>query len=67
MSREEVKATRVTCDGCGSVTLIEADDELPYGWHGNHMNIGDWGGTGGSWYACKRGCILKAIDQSEDQ
>jgi hypothetical protein len=66
VAKEEVKAERYTCDGCGSVHLILTGEELPYGWHGSHMNIGNWGGNGGTWFACKRGCILKAMDASEE-
>lgn len=66
MSNEDVKATQYTCDGCGSVHLILSGEELPYGYHGSHMQISNWGGTGGAWFACRRRCILKAIDASEE-
>lgn len=65
--RAPVKAEQYTCDGCGSVHLILDGEEPPYGYHGNHINIGDWGGTGGTWFACKRSCLAKAIDASEEQ
>jgi len=64
--REDVPAQRFRCDGCGSVTLIVAGEEgLPYGYHGTHAHITAWGGSGGTWFACKHRCLLKAIDNSE--
>ena len=63
--RKDVKAERFTCDGCGAEALVEVGDELPYGYHGSHMHISAYGGNGGTWYACKRACIVKAVERAE--
>lgn len=64
--KETVKAHLYTCDGCGSVHLVEVSaHEPPFGYHGQHSQIGEWGAIGGSWFACRRDCILTAIDVSE--
>lgn len=58
---EEVAATRWTCGGCGSVQVQVEDEEIPYGFHGDVMHIGNHGGTGGRFFACKKSCVPKAI------
>ena len=61
MAVEEITAKRWTCDGCGSSVKTEAD-EKPEGFHGKAEFITRKNGeTGGEFYACKRGCIQKAV------
>lgn len=61
MAVEEITAKRWTCDGCGSSVKTEAD-ERPEGFHGKVEFITRKNGeTGGKFYACKRGCIQKAV------
>lgn len=62
MAVEEITAKRWTCDGCGSSVKTE-QDEKPEGFHGkvelsSRKNNGE---MGGDFYACKRGCIQKAV------
>jgi hypothetical protein len=60
MPVEEIKAKRWTCGGCGR-SVITADDEKPEGYHGNMELVTRKGEQGGEVYACKRGCIQKAV------
>lgn len=60
MAVEEITAKRWTCDGCGSSVKTEAD-EKPEGFHGKAEFATKKGETGGEFYACKRGCIQKAV------
>lgn len=60
MAVEEITAKRWTCDGCASSVKTEAD-EKPEGFHGKAEFITRKGEQGGEFYACKRGCIQKAV------
>lgn len=61
MAVEEITAKRWTCDGCGSSVKTEAD-EKPEGFHGKAEFVTrNKGEQGGEFYACKRGCIQKAV------
>jgi hypothetical protein len=60
MAVEEITAKRWTCDGCGSSVKTEAD-EKPEGFHGKAEFATKKGETGGTFFACKRGCIQKAV------
>lgn len=60
MAVEEITAKRWTCDGCGNSVKTEAD-EKPEGFHGKAEFATKKGETGGTFYACKRGCIQKAV------
>lgn len=60
MAVEEITAKRWTCDGCGSSVKTESD-EKPEGFHGAAEFVTRKGEQGGEWYACKRGCIQKAV------
>lgn len=60
MPVEEIKAKRWTCGGCGR-TVITAEDEKPEGFHGAMELVTRKGEQGGDVYACKRGCIQKAV------
>lgn len=60
MPVEEIKAKRWTCGGCGR-SVITAEDEKPEGYHGTMELVTRKGEQGGEVYACKRGCIQKAV------
>jgi hypothetical protein len=60
MPVEDVPAKRWTCAGCGRSVLLEADDK-PEGYHGLMELITRKGETGGDVYACRKGCIHKAV------
>lgn len=60
MAVEEITAKRWTCDGCAKSVKTEAD-EKPEGFHGKVELATKKGETGGEFYACKRGCIQKAV------
>jgi hypothetical protein len=60
MPVEDVPAKRWTCAGCGRSVLLEAD-EKPEGYHGLMELITRKGETGGDVYACRKGCIHKAV------
>jgi len=60
MPVEDIPAKRWTCAGCGR-SVITAVDEKPEGYHGAMELVTRKGETGGSVYACKKGCLLKAI------
>ena len=65
MPVEEIKATRWTCGGCGR-SVITAEDEKPEGFHGDVTMLSrkNNGELGDDWYACKRGCIQKAVREA---
>jgi hypothetical protein len=62
MATEEIKAVKFTCDACGSTTLVNDGDPRPPGYHGTvSLEGGDGKAQGGSFFACKKGCIRQAI------
>lgn len=60
MPVKDVPAKRWTCAGCGKSVLLELD-EKPEGYHGEIELITRRDETGGEVYACKKGCLLKAV------
>lgn len=67
--QEQVYAVRWTCGGCGKevIQLADEGEEVPAGFHGSVMHIGDHGGTGGEFFACKETCIRKAVLKAEER
>ena len=61
MSSEEIKAVKYTCGGCGRVTIIEQGEQKPEGYHGLMEFVSSRGEIGGEVYACRKGCLLKAV------
>jgi hypothetical protein len=50
------------CDGCGKVvTVLKDQPELPYGYHGQVTQVGDFGGFTADWFACRQRCVGKAV------
>ena len=64
MALREITAQEFECDGCGKTFLIEKDQEMPDGFHGDVSWIGVHGGRTAEWYACQERCIRKAVTQS---
>lgn len=60
MPVEDVPAKRWTCAGCGKSVLLE-QNEKPEGYHGQIELVTRADETGGEVYACKKGCLLKAV------
>lgn len=60
MTRETVELSRLTCDGCGTVQLVEVDEYHPGAWFAGAVwtpAIDD----GTEWMACSPKCIRKAV------
>ena len=49
------------CDACGSHRIQVEGDGPPNGFHGTVLEVSDTGGMSAKWYACKEGCIRKAV------
>lgn len=71
MSQRDVAVTEFTCDGCGRRALIDVEAVgPPIGYHITVTEVTGAGAGGGEVYACRRSCILKAVDAAgvdEDQ
>lgn len=58
--------TEFTCDGCGRTAVVDVDvDGLPTGYHISVTEVTGAGAAGGDVYACRRSCILKAVDVAD--
>lgn len=51
------------CDACGRE--VQSDNsfegEPAWGYHGQVMEIGSFGGNGGEFFACRKSCIKTAV------
>lgn len=61
MSMERIRAEKHTCDGCGSITIVETGSEPVDGFHGDVFEVSPSGGRGGKFYACTSDCIAPAV------
>lgn len=61
MAIEEIQAVEYTCNGCGSTTLTRVGDPKPKGYYGTAELINEDGEWMGKFYACRKGCIHRAI------
>lgn len=61
MAHRTVTLDSYMCDGCGRERYAAEDGELPYGFHGNVMEVSRSGGNGGPFYACRAACLRKAV------
>jgi hypothetical protein len=65
--KELVEVHKFTCDACGVVQYVGADEEI-LGLQGDVMEVTTThGGMGGDWYACSRKCVAKAITNVLDR
>lgn len=61
MGIKKVKATEVTCDGCGAVQVVTDMIDI-VGFTGVVSEQGDWGGTGSvKFFACTAVCLQSAV------
>ena len=63
MTKRDVQLTEYTCDGCGRRAVVDLEvDGLATGYHLSVTSVTGAGADGGDVYACRRSCILKAVD-----
>ncbi len=62
MGIKKIRATEVTCDGCGSVQVVtDMYDIIGFTGVASEQTMG--GGSGSAkWFACASSCIEKAVN-----
>lgn len=60
MGMAKIEALEYTCDGCGSIQIVQDEMEI-LGYTGQVFWQYEAGGHGAAWYACKITCIKNAV------